>query len=64
MHDRSNPLGDLTSSQTMAEINCGETKFWNLLNEKELDAYYVGKQIRVTRPSVEAYKARHRYTPR
>ena len=64
MHDRTISEGDLTSAQTRAELNCGETKFWSLLNKKELEAYYVGKQIRVTRQSVDDYRARHRYTPR
>ena len=64
MQDRKNSQGDLTSAQTKAELNCGDTKLWGLLNEKELDGYYMGNQIRITRPSVDSYKERHRYTPR
>ena len=41
MHDRTISQGDMTSAQVMAELNCGETKFWNLPNKKERFSYYM-----------------------
>ena len=55
---------DPTSTQAKQEINCCDAKYWDLLNTGELEGYYVGRTLRVTRESIEAFKKRHRYTPR
>lgn len=46
------------------ELNCSNPKGWDLLNKGELEGYYVGSQMRITRPSLDSYKIRHKYIPR
>lgn len=57
-------IGDLTSNQVKVELNCGEAKFWDLVNNKELHAYKLGRVLRITRKSLDDYKQRHRYVQR
>ena len=47
---------DPTSTQAKQEINCCDAKYWDLLNTGELEGYYVGRTLRVTRESIEAFK--------
>jgi excisionase family DNA binding protein len=56
--------GDLTSAETKRELNCSNKTFWKLVREQELDAYYVGRTIRIVRESVARLKERKRYVPR
>ena len=47
--------------QTKKAINCGDTKFWQLLREGEFpNAFKVGREIRVPWQDIEDYKSRHR----
>lgn len=55
------PIGDATTSETRQELNCGPRKVLQLLSSGELEGYYLGPQIRVTRESIRAYKKRNRY---
>ena len=56
--------GDLTSTETKKELHCSNPKFFDLLNTGKLEAYYIGTQLRVKRPSVIQYKVDHAYIPR
>jgi excisionase family DNA binding protein len=56
--------GDPTGSQARAELNCGNTKYWQLINSGEISVYKVGNQTRVFRESLDAYKERHRFIPK
>ena len=56
--------GDLTSTEAWTVIHCSNKKGWDLLNKGELEGYYVGRTIRITRKSIDAYKLRHRYVQR
>ncbi|RLJ21780.1 hypothetical protein DJ030_03380 [bacterium endosymbiont of Escarpia laminata] len=53
-------IGDLTGTHFKAEFNCSNQKLWDLINTGEIEAYYVGRMIRIRRESIEAYKERHR----
>ena len=56
--------GDLTLTEAKTEIHCSNPKIFDLINKGELDAYYVGTQLRIKRPSIIEYKIRHAYIPR
>lgn len=56
--------GDLTGSQVREELNIGNTKFWELINSGEIEAYRVGNHTRVPPHSVDAHKERHRVIPK
>ena len=55
---------DLNTTEARAELNCSAGKIWDLLNRGELSGYYVGTQMRITRPSIDEYKIRNKYVPR
>jgi excisionase family DNA binding protein len=55
---------DLSTTEARAELNCSAGKIWDLLNRGELSGYYVGSQMRITRPSIDEYKIRNKYIPR
>lgn len=57
-------VADPTGPEVDAELNCSAKTRWSLLNKGELDGYYVGSKIRITRESVDEYKQRRRYIPR
>ena len=55
---------DLTTTQAASELNCAMPTLWRLLNAKKLDAYRVGRELRIRRESLDTYKKAHRYVPR
>jgi excisionase family DNA binding protein len=57
------PLGDFSMKGVQAELDIGNTKSWELVRTGELEAYRVGRNVRVTRDSVERYKRRNRIQP-
>lgn len=61
---QSSNQGDPTGPQVRAELNCGNTKYWELINSGELEAYRVGSRTRVFRHSLDSYKERHRVIPK
>ncbi len=55
------PGADPTTGEARTELNCSNTKLFDLLNTGELDAYYVGRHLRITRQSLDHYKQRKAY---
>jgi len=57
---------DLTRRETENELRIGATKFYQLIQDGELDAYRLGgprSPLRVTRASVDRFKAKFRVRP-
>ena len=50
-------------SDACDEMSIGSTKGFSMLNSGELEAYYVGNQLRIKRESIDRYKERNRYIP-
>ena len=57
-------VADPTGPEADAELNCSAKTRWSLLNKGELEGYYVGSKIRITRESLDQLKQRRRYVPR
>jgi len=55
--------GDLTATEVKEELHISNPKFFDLLNNLKLRAYYVGSQIRVHREDVVKYKMDNAYVP-
>ena len=58
-----NATGDFTATEAKHDLHCANAKLWELIKSGELEAYYVGRQIRIPRESMAAYKQRNRVTP-
>jgi hypothetical protein len=57
---------DLTRRETENELRIGATKFCQLIQDGELEAYRLGgprSPLRVTRASVDRFKAKYRVRP-
>jgi len=44
--------GDLTTTETKAELSCSNPKLWDLLNKGELEGYYLGSQLKLELPDL------------
>lgn len=55
---------DLTATEVKLELHCANSTFWSLLNQKEIEAYYVGNQLRIPRESLEEFKKRNKFVPK
>jgi excisionase family DNA binding protein len=57
---------DLTRRDTENELRIGATKFYQLIQDGDLEAYRLGgprSPLRVTRASVDRFKAKYRVKP-
>ena len=59
-----NVESDYTIRQFCKSLSTSRSTTWRLINAGEIDAYHVGKNVRITRASVEAYKERGRILPK
>ena len=55
---------DLTPNEAADELRIGRTKLYQLIAEGELESYRIGLRLRrITRPSIDDFKQRHRIEP-
>ena len=50
--------GDLSILEVRAELSCSNTAIWNIINRGDLDAYKVGRVVRIPRESLADFKKR------
>lgn len=51
------PIG-LSPKATKDAIGCGTTKLYQLINDGELESYFIGRSRRITTASIKAFVAR------
>ncbi len=49
----------LTSTETQKLLNCGNTKFFDLIKKGELKPYYIGRSPRVPLSEIKRYRETH-----
>ncbi len=54
----------LPPAKTQKILGCGPTKFWELLKNGELKAYYIGRSPRVPLSEIKRYREAHTKQPR
>ncbi|WP_282169266.1 helix-turn-helix domain-containing protein [Ruegeria atlantica] len=54
---------DLTTAEACTEMNVSRNAVGKLIASGQLSTYFVGKQERITRTSLDEYKANNAYVP-
>lgn len=55
---------DATIREFCAELRCAPATAWRMINTGQVDAYHVGRRVKITRASIDALKERNRIHPK